>query len=35
MTEGPYLMGIDYGTGGVRAGIFDVEGSPARKCTGG
>ena len=29
MTEGPYLMGIDYGTGGVRAGIFDVEGTPA------
>jgi FGGY-family pentulose kinase len=28
MTEGPYLMGIDYGTGGVRAGIFDVEGTP-------
>jgi FGGY-family pentulose kinase len=28
MTDGPYLMGIDYGTGGVRAGIFDVEGTP-------
>ena len=28
MAEGPYLMGIDYGTGGVRAGIFDVEGTP-------
>lgn len=28
MTEGPYLMGIDFGTGGVRIGIFDPEGSP-------
>ncbi len=28
MAEGPYLMGIDYGTGGVRVGIFDVEGTP-------
>ena len=28
MAEGPYLMGIDYGTGGVRAGIFDIEGTP-------
>ena len=28
MTNGPYLMGVDYGTGGVRAGIFDVEGTP-------
>ena len=28
MTEGPYLMGIDYGTGGVRVGLFDVEGTP-------
>ncbi|MDQ6773913.1 MAG: FGGY family carbohydrate kinase [Candidatus Dormibacteraeota bacterium] len=29
MTEGPYLIGIDYGTGGVRVGIFDREGTPA------
>jgi len=29
MAEGPYLMGIDYGTGGVRVGLFDLEGSPA------
>src|SRR5512132_1628922 len=29
MAEGPYLMGIDYGTGGVRVGLFDREGSPA------
>ncbi len=28
MSEGPYLMGIDFGTGGVRAGIFDPEGTP-------
>jgi FGGY-family pentulose kinase len=28
MTERPYLMGIDYGTGGVRVGIFDREGTP-------
>ena len=26
MAEGPYLMGIDGGTGGVRAGIFDRKG---------
>ncbi|HEY4867863.1 MAG TPA: FGGY-family carbohydrate kinase [Candidatus Dormibacteraeota bacterium] len=26
--EGPYLIGIDYGTGGVRVGIFDSEGTP-------
>jgi FGGY-family pentulose kinase len=26
---GPYLAGIDYGTGGVRVGIFDREGAPA------
>jgi FGGY-family pentulose kinase len=25
---GPYLIGIDYGTGGVRVGIFDSEGTP-------
>ena len=23
MIEGPYLLGIDFGTGGVRVGIFD------------
>ena len=28
MAEGPYLMGIDFGTGGVRVGIFDPEGTP-------
>ena len=28
MAEGPYLMGIDYGTGGVRVGVFDREGTP-------
>ncbi|HET7480516.1 MAG TPA: FGGY family carbohydrate kinase [Rubrobacteraceae bacterium] len=27
MAEGPYLIGIDGGTGGVRAGIFDREGT--------
>ena len=27
MTEGPYLMGVDYGTGGVRVGVFDSRGS--------
>ena len=29
MAEGPYLMGIDFGTGGVRVGLFDRQGSPA------
>jgi FGGY-family pentulose kinase len=29
MAEGPYLMGIDFGTGGVRVGLFDREGTPA------
>jgi FGGY-family pentulose kinase len=29
MAEAPYLMGIDFGTGGVRVGLFDREGSPA------
>jgi FGGY-family pentulose kinase len=29
MAEGPYLMGIDYGTGGSRVGLFDREGMPA------
>src|SRR5215217_1751732 len=29
MAEGPYLMGIDLGTGGVRVGLFDRQGSPA------
>jgi FGGY-family pentulose kinase len=28
MAEGPYLLGIDFGTGGARAGIFDTEGMP-------
>ena len=28
MAEGPYLMGIDFGTGGARVGIFDQEGTP-------
>jgi FGGY-family pentulose kinase len=28
MTDSPYLMGIDLGTEGVRAGIFDREGAP-------
>lgn len=28
MTAGRYLMGIDVGTGGVRAGIFDSDGAP-------
>jgi FGGY-family pentulose kinase len=29
MADGPYLMGIDFGTGGVRVGLFDPQGSPA------
>jgi FGGY-family pentulose kinase len=29
MVEGPYLMGIDFGTGGVRVGLFDRHGAPA------
>ena len=29
MADGPYLVGIDYGTSGVRVGIFDREGIPA------
>src|ERR1700736_2152500 len=28
MADAPYLVGIDYGTGGVRVGIFDREGTP-------
>src|SRR5215203_3936519 len=28
MTDGPYLLGIDFGTGGARVGIFDPEGTP-------
>ena len=28
MAEGPYLLGIDIGTGGVRVGVFDPEGKP-------
>lgn len=27
-TESPYLIGVDYGTGGVRVGIFDADGAP-------
>ena len=26
--EGPYLLGMDSGTGGVRVGIFDRKGTP-------
>ena len=29
MAEAPYLMGIGLGTGGVRVGLFDRQGSPA------
>ena len=29
MVQGPYLMGIDFGTGGVRVGLFDRHGAPA------
>ena len=29
MADGPYLLGIDYGTGGCRVGIFDVHGNPS------
>jgi len=28
MAEGSYAMGIDFGTGGVRVGLFDREGEP-------
>jgi len=28
MVEAPYLMGIDFGTGGVRVGLFDRAGTP-------
>ena len=28
MAEGSYLMGIDFGTGGARVGVFDPEGTP-------
>jgi FGGY-family pentulose kinase len=28
MAGGPYLVGIDFGTGGARVGIFDREGTP-------
>ncbi|AHY48306.1 Ribulose kinase (plasmid) [Rubrobacter radiotolerans] len=28
MADGQYLMGIDFGTGGVRVGLFDPEGTP-------
>jgi ribulose kinase len=29
MAEAPYLMGIDFGTGGVRVGLLDRQGAPA------
>jgi len=29
MAVAPYLVGIDLGTGGVRVGLFDRQGSPA------
>src|SRR5215217_3829491 len=28
MAKGQYLLGIDFGTGGARVGIFDPEGTP-------
>jgi sugar (pentulose or hexulose) kinase len=28
MSEGPYALGIDFGTESVRVGIFDMEGTP-------
>ncbi|AHY48315.1 Ribulose kinase (plasmid) [Rubrobacter radiotolerans] len=28
MAEEQYLMGVDFGTGGVRVGLFDAEGTP-------
>ena len=28
MSEGPYVLGIDYGTESVRVGVFDLEGTP-------
>jgi FGGY-family pentulose kinase len=28
MAEGPFLLGIDFGTGGARVGIFDPKGTP-------
>jgi ribulose kinase len=28
LSEGPYVLGIDYGTESVRVGIFDLEGTP-------
>jgi FGGY-family pentulose kinase len=28
MADGPYLLGIDFGTGGARVGIFDAAGGP-------
>ncbi len=32
MAEGSYLMGIDFGSGGVRIGVFDREGTPVVIC---
>src|SRR5690349_5739304 len=28
MADDAYVMGIDFGTGGVRVGVFDAEGTP-------
>src|ERR671927_6759 len=28
MSDDAYVLGIDFGTGGVRAGVFDAEGGP-------
>ena len=28
MADDAYLMGIDFGTGGVRVGVFDADGAP-------
>lgn len=32
MTEGSHVIGIDFGTGGVRVGLFDRHGTPAGFC---
>jgi len=28
MADDAYVMGIDFGTGGVRVGVFDADGAP-------
>lgn len=28
MAEGPYVVGVDFGTGGARIGVFDRDGTP-------